>query len=106
MARITYVEHSGETHAVEVSPGFTVMEGAVWNDIRGIYADCGGDGGCATCHVYVEKQWLERVGARSSKEAKTLRFALDVRENSRLSCFIEVSDHLDGLVVHMPRRQF
>jgi 2Fe-2S ferredoxin len=106
MAKITYVQHSGEEQAIEVAPGLTVMEGAMWNDVRGILADCGGDGGCATCHVYVDAPWLERVGAKSSKEKNTLRFALDVRENSRLSCFIEVTDHLDGLVVRMPSRQF
>jgi 2Fe-2S ferredoxin len=106
MARITYIEHDGTEHVVDVSSGLSVMAGAVWNDIRGIYADCCGDGGCATCHVYVDEAWRSRTGEKSVQEKATLRFALKVAANSRLSCQIKVADELDGLVVLMPERQF
>jgi 2Fe-2S ferredoxin len=106
MARITYVEHDGTEHTVEVRPGMSLMEGAIWNNVPGIFADCGGDGGCATCQVYVDGAWRTRLGDKSSKERSTLRFGYKVAENSRLSCYIAVTDDLDGLVVSMPARQF
>jgi 2Fe-2S ferredoxin len=106
MVKITYVEHNGAEHVVEVTTGLSVMEAAVWNGVRGIYADCAGDGGCATCQIYVDEPWRSKLGNKSAKEKNTLRFAFEARENSRLACFIQVSETLDGLVVHMPRRQF
>lgn len=106
MVKVTYIEHDGTEHAVELKPGISLMEGAVFNNIRGVYADCGGDGGCATCHVYVDEPWGSKVAEKSHKEKNTLRFALNVKDNSRLSCFIQVDDQLDGMIVRMPRRQF
>ena len=106
MAKITYIEHNGKEHVVDVSSGLTVMEGARDNNIPGIEADCGGACACATCHVYVEPDWLEAVGERNEMEEDMLDFAFDVRDNSRLSCQIKVSDALDGLVVKVPEKQF
>src|SRR5436309_1330726 len=105
MARITYIEHDGAEHFVEVSTGVSVMEGAVKNNIPGIDADCGGACACATCHVYVDPAWLDRTGPRSGMEESMLDFAEGVAENSRLACQITVNDGLDGLVVRMPESQ-
>ena len=60
MAKITYIEHNGKSHTINVENGLTVMEGAVQNDIPGIDADCGGSMACATCHVYVKEDWFKK----------------------------------------------
>ena len=105
MAKITYIEHDGTPHEVDVKTGLSVMEGAVKNNIPGIDADCGGACACATCHVYVDEQWLDKTGEKSAMEESMLDFAEGVEPNSRLSCQIKVSDELDGLVVRMPESQ-
>jgi ferredoxin, 2Fe-2S len=107
MPKITYIEYNGMEHAVEVPVGESVMRGAVDNNIRGIDGDCGGVCGCATCHVYVDAAWLDRVGlpAVASTEASLLSFAAVTRPNSRLACQIQVTDVLDGLVIRMPEGQ-
>jgi 2Fe-2S ferredoxin len=105
MAKITYIEHDGTEHVVDVKPGLSVMEGAVKNNIPGIDADCGGACACATCHVYVDEAWTEKTGSSSAMEESMLDFAENVEPNSRLSCQIRVSDALDGLVVRMPESQ-
>ena len=61
MPKITYIEHSGKSHAVEVPNELSVMEGAVQNNIPGITADCGGACACATCHVYVDEKWFDKL---------------------------------------------
>jgi 2Fe-2S ferredoxin len=105
MAKITYIEFDGTEHVVDVKTGLSVMEGAVKNNIPGIDADCGGACACATCHVYVQEEWLDRTGERSAMEESMLDFAESVEPNSRLSCQIKVSDALEGLVVKMPESQ-
>jgi 2Fe-2S ferredoxin len=105
MAKITYIEHNGTEHVVDVKNGLSVMEGAVKNNIPGIDADCGGACACATCHVYVQDPWLGKTGEKSAMEESMLDFAENVEDNSRLSCQIKVSDELDGLVVKMPESQ-
>ncbi len=105
MAKITYIEFSGEEHVVDVKPGLSVMEGAVKNNIPGIDADCGGACACATCHVYVDPAWKPLTGDVSAMEESMLDFAENVQETSRLSCQIRVSDALDGLIVRMPQSQ-
>jgi ferredoxin, 2Fe-2S len=105
MAKITYIEHDGTEHAIDVKNGLTVMEGAVKNNIPGIDADCGGACACATCHVYVKEEWLAKTGTKSAMEESMLDFAESVADNSRLSCQIKVTDELDGLVVTMPESQ-
>jgi len=105
VAKITYIEHNGTKHDVEVEDGLSVMEGAVNNLIPGIDADCGGACACATCHVYVDEKWAGKTGDVSDMEETMLDFAEDRRENSRLSCQIKVSDELDGLSVTMPESQ-
>jgi 2Fe-2S ferredoxin len=105
MVNITYVQYDGTEHSVTVKPGLSVMEGAVKNHIHGIDADCGGACACATCHVYVEDAWQTLVGPRSDMEEAMLEFADEVRDNSRLSCQIRVTEALEGLVVRLPERQ-
>jgi 2Fe-2S ferredoxin len=105
MAKITYIEHNGTQHVIDVKSGLSVMEGAIKNNIPGIDADCGGACACATCHVYVQDQWLTKTGEKSAMEESMLDFAENVEPNSRLSCQIKVSDALDGLVVTMPESQ-
>ena len=105
MAKITYIEHSGAEHVVDVKSGLSVMEGAVRNNVPGIDADCGGACACATCHVYVDPDWAEKAGKASAMEESMLDFAEAVEPTSRLSCQIRVSDALDGLVVRLPTSQ-
>jgi 2Fe-2S ferredoxin len=105
MAKITYIEHNGTRHEIDVKAGLSVMEGAVKNNIPGIDADCGGACACATCHVYVDEAWRDKTGTASAMEESMLDFAENVQPNSRLSCQIKVSDALDGLVVTMPESQ-
>ncbi len=106
MARITYIEHNGTQHVVDVKPGLTVMEGARNNNIPGIEADCGGACACSTCHVYVDPAWTDRLPARGDLEEDMLDFAYEPDpERSRLTCQLKVTDELDGLIVQMPERQ-
>ena len=105
MTKLTIVSFDGTPHELDVSNGSTVMENAVRNSIPGIDAECGGACACATCHVYVDDAWSERVGGPEPREEDMLDFAFDVRPTSRLSCQIKMSDDLDGLVVHVPERQ-
>ncbi len=105
MAKITYIEHNGKSHTVDVQNGLTVMEGAVQNDIPGIDADCGGSMACATCHVYVKDDWFNKVPPKQNGEEDMLDQAFEPKKNSRLSCQIIISDELDGLIVDLPERQ-
>ena len=105
MARITYIEHNGKSHTINVENGLTVMEGAVQNDIPGIDADCGGSMSCATCHVYVKEDWFNKVPSKQEGEDDMLDQAFEPKTNSRLSCQLIVSDELDGLVVNLPEKQ-
>jgi len=105
MARITYVEFSGTERVLDVAPGLSVMQGAVENNVRGIIAECGGACSCATCHVYVDPAWFDRLGAKSPTEEALLEEVCDPQPNSRLSCQIRVSEELDGLVVRLPAKQ-
>ena len=106
MAKITYVEHSGKEHVVDVAPGLTVMEGARDNGIPGIEADCGGACACSTCHVYVAPEWVDRLPAKDPMEEDMLDFAWQPDPaRSRLTCQLKVTDALDGLVVNLPEKQ-
>ena len=105
MSKITYIEHSGETHTIDVANGLTVMEGAVQNNIPGIDADCGGSMACATCHVYVKEEWFNKLPKKEDGEEDMLDMAFEPKKNSRLSCQLMVSDQLDGLIVNLPEKQ-
>lgn len=105
MPRITYITFSGEQFHVDAKVASSVMETAVQNGIPGIVAECGGSCACATCHVYVEEEWLPVIGEPEFMETAMLDTAFDVRSNSRLSCQIRVTEDMDGFVVHTPERQ-
>ena len=105
MPKITYIEHNGKSHTLNVENGLTVMEGAIQNDIPGIDADCGGSMACATCHVYVKEEWVDRINKKNEGEDDMLDQAYEPKKNSRLSCQISVSDEIEGLVVNLPEKQ-
>jgi 2Fe-2S ferredoxin len=105
MPKITYIEHNGTKHDVEVPVGHTVMEGARDNNIPGIEADCGGACACATCHVFVDAAWIDKTGKPGSMEESMLDFAEGVTPLSRLSCQISMTPDLDGIVVRLPAAQ-
>ena len=105
MAKITYITYDEKNYTIDVQNGLTVMEGAVQNDIPGIDADCGGGMACATCHVYVNEKWFDKLPAKEDGEEDMLDMAFEPKKNSRLSCQIIVSDELDGLVVNIPSKQ-
>jgi len=105
MPKITYIENNGAQRTADVPVGWTVMEGAVKNRIPGIDADCGGACACATCHVYVDPEWLAKLPPRQDMEEQMLDFAQNLKPNSRLSCQIKVTPALDGLIVRTPKTQ-
>ena len=105
MAKITYIENNNKEHIVEVPNGNTVMEGAVQNNIPGIDADCGGAMACATCHIYVDEKWYDKIKKKEDGEEDMIDMAFEANKLSRLSCQITVSDDLDGLIVRMPSKQ-
>lgn len=105
MAKVTYIEHNGTKHEIDVAPGSSVMQAAIENNVRGIIAECGGACSCATCHVYIDEGWLARLDKKREDEEAMLEAVCEQRPNSRLSCQIKVSESLDGLVVTMPEKQ-
>lgn len=107
MAKITFIQHNGSEQTVEGQAGMTVMETAVKNMVPGIDADCGGECACATCHVYIDAAWLDKIGLPEpgSQEAAMLSFAAVAQPDSRLSCQITMREELAGLVVRMPEGQ-
>jgi 2Fe-2S ferredoxin len=105
MPKITYIEHNGTQHTVEVPVGLTVMEGAVNNNVPGIDADCGGACACSTCHAYVSPDWVARMPVREDMEMDMLDFAYEPNERSRLTCQVKVTAEMDGLVLQLPEKQ-
>ena len=105
MAKITYNTHDNKTHTIDAQNGLTVMEAAVQNDIPGIDADCGGGMACATCHVYVNEEWLDKLPTKEDGEEDMLDMAFEPKKNSRLSCQLIVSEELNGLTVITPDKQ-
>ena len=106
MAKITFIQPDGKQETVSADNGMTVMEAAKKNLVAGIEAECGGACACATCHVYIDAAWRAKAGKPEDMEEDMLDFAFDVREESRLSCQIKVTDALDGLVLRIPAKQF
>jgi len=105
MTKITYRDFQGNSKTIEVENGLSVMEGAIQNDIPGIDADCGGSMACATCHVYVDETWFNKIAKAEDAEVDMIDMAYEPKKNSRLSCQLIVSDQLDGLVVTTPEKQ-
>jgi 2Fe-2S ferredoxin len=105
MPKVTFIAFNGRASIVEVPSGTTLMRAATDNNVAGIDGDCGGNCACATCHVYIDPSWRERVGARNPAEADMLNCVEELRDNSRLACQITVTDALNGLVVGLPEAQ-
>lgn len=105
MPKIQYIEASGNVIEADVAVDGNVMQGAVDNGIDAILGDCGGACACATCHVYVDDQWLGKVGSASSEEAGMLEMVVDPEPGSRLGCQIVVTEELDGLIVRLAESQ-
>lgn len=105
MPQVTYVETDGTSHVVDVSEGHSLMEGAVKNGVPGIEADCGGVAACATCHVYIGREWQRWIPPREELEVEMLDCANEVNEDSRLSCQVAMTADLHGIVVRLPESQ-
>ena len=105
MPKITFKDHQGNSKSIDVDNGLSVMEAAIQNEIPGIDADCGGAMACATCHVYVDDKWFEKIPKAEDAEVDMIDMAYEPKKNSRLSCQIIVSDELDGLEVTTPEKQ-
>ena len=105
MVKITYTDQQGNSKTVDVENGLSVMEGAIQNDVPGIDADCGGSMACATCHVYVEEKWLDKLSKAEDGEIDMIDMAFEPKKNSRLSCQLIVTNELDGLKVTTPKKQ-
>jgi 2Fe-2S ferredoxin len=102
MAEVTFTETDGVRRLIQASAGYTLMEVAVWSGVSGIPAECGGNCACATCHVYVDAEWIQRLSPPGVGETELLEGLETRRVNSRLSCQIKISEELDGLEVTIP----
>ncbi len=105
MGKVTYLAPDGRSYIVEAETGLSIMRLATSNAVPGIVAECGGTLSCATCHVYVEPQWIKATGIPGETEAAMLSFAVNPQSNSRLSCQINYTEALDGLTVRIPEEQ-
>ena len=104
MTKLLVVDRDGEEHEVECKPGLKIMETLRELDY-GVAAICGGMCSCATCHVYVEGGWFDRLPPMSELEQEMVALACDPKPNSRLACQIKIDDGLEGLIVWTPVRQ-
>ena len=105
MVKITFIEFDKTEHTIDADEGMSLMEVALQNGVPGIDADCGGSMACATCHVYVKEEWLDKLPAKEDGEEDMLDMAFEPKKNSRLSCQLMVSEQIDGLVVNLPEKQ-
>ena len=105
MVKVVFHDHSGTVREAEAKPGMTMLDVAMANTIPGIDGDCGGACACATCHVYVAPEWLDKLAAKDDMEESMLDFAEEVQDNSRLCCQIRLTDALDGITVTTPESQ-
>lgn len=103
MPQVTFIEADGTERLVDAPEGASLMSAAVKNNVRGIDAECGGGMSCATCHVYVDAEWIDRVGTIDGDERELASFCDGFDEScSRLSCQITIAAGLDGLKVRIP----
>ena len=106
MIKVVFIEHDGNSHEVKAYTGESLMEAAVSNNVPVIDADCGGSCACATCHVFVNPEWISKVGERRELENSMLEFSDDQKANSRLACQIQISEEHEGLTVEIPEAQY
>jgi 2Fe-2S ferredoxin len=105
MPKVTFRQPDGQEETCDVAAGSTVMDGAIDHHVPGIRAQCGGACVCATCHCYVDADWLARLAPPERNESEMLDYVWEPRTGSRLSCQIVMTEALDGLVVEVPERQ-
>ena len=105
MPTITLIEFNGSEHTIEAEVGKSLMQNALDNSVPGIDADCGGACACGTCHCFIEGEGSLATGDTDAMEESMLGMRPDRAENSRLSCQIDVSDDMDGMVVRLPEYQ-
>lgn len=105
MPQVHFISFDGQRHSVTTAAGESLMRVATDHGVPGIDGDCGGQCACATCHVYVQSPWAERLPAMQARENDMLEFTNERRDSSRLACQITVSEALDGMEVHMPEGQ-
>lgn len=106
MSKIIYVSPKGVRTQIDLKDGWTVMQGGTLNGVDGIDGECGGSCSCATCHVYVDEDWIGKLPAMAEPEDEMLDCAESERKaNSRLGCQIRMSPELEGLVVYLPEVQ-
>ncbi len=106
MPKVIYITADETRHVVEVETGYSIMEGAINNNIDGIVAECGGACACATCHSYVDTAWTDKIPAMDDMEDSMLDAAFERKDNSRLTCQIEMTDDLDGIVIHVADNEY
>lgn len=106
MTRINFITAEGESLQFDAQDGMSVMEVAVAHNVPGIDADCGGACACATCHVYIDQAWVDKLPAKSDLEIKMLEFATSVSPKSRLSCRLSIEPAMDGLLMTVPASQY
>lgn len=99
--KVTMTDTQGVVHKFEdVEEGTSLMELGKQNGVAGIMGDCGGGCACATCHVYVDQAWWDKVGEPDEIEYAMLDMVADVmKDTSRLGCQIKMKPELDGLEV-------
>jgi len=105
MGNITFIEHDGAQHQVELEVGKSLMQIAMDNGVPGIDADCGGSCACGTCHVIVDSKWMNAAGSINKEELQMLEMTPEKKPTSRLSCQIQASEAMDGMIVHLPEFQ-
>ena len=106
MPKVIFIDYQGSQQSVDAQVDQSLMEAAVDNDVAGIDADCGGACACATCHVYIDQDWVAKVGQPEDIEAEMLSVAEEVQENSRLSCQVMLTEEMDGIIVTTPESQY
>ncbi len=105
MPTITLIEFNGREHVIDAETGKSLMQNALDNLVPGIDADCGGACACGTCHCFVPQEWQAAAGEADAMEESMLGMRPDRNEQSRLSCQIQVSEGMDGMVVRLPEYQ-
>jgi len=105
MPKIVFIEAGGARREIDAPLGITLMEAARQNGVQGVVAQCGGACACATCHVYIDREWLAKLEPREDMETGMLENAWQPRDNSRLSCQIHITADLDGMRVTVPEQQ-
>jgi len=105
MPKVTLIEYSGEEHTIEAEVDKTLMQNALDNMVPGVDADCGGACACGTCHCFIDDDWRETSGDVNPLEDAMLGIRPDRTSASRLSCQIDVTSEMDGMIVRLPEFQ-